>query len=83
MSDPKKKLTRAELEKREEELETQEKPLTYEEYKDLNRLKKRLERGEIVTNDKYFKCNVCGKLHYIRIQHVYDYNLMVFCMSLF
>jgi len=72
MSDSKKKLIRAELELREEALESKEHPLTYEEYKELNRLKKKLERGEIVINDKRFKCNVCGKLHYIRIQHVYD-----------
>ena len=24
------------------------------------------------VNDKRFKCNKCGKPHYIRIQHVYD-----------
>ncbi|MFX1521003.1 MAG: hypothetical protein ACFFCD_13890 [Promethearchaeota archaeon] len=83
MADSKKKRTRAELEKREEELETQENPLTYEEFKELDRLKKKLERGELIINDKRFKCNKCGKTHYIRIQHVYDYNLMVFCMSLF
>ncbi len=72
MSDSKKKRTLSELELREEALESKENPLTYEEYKELNRLKKKLERGEIVINDKYFKCNVCGQAHYIRVQHTYD-----------
>ncbi len=72
MSDSKKKLTRAELELREEALESKENPLTYEEYKELNRLKKKLERGEIIINDKRFKCNKCGQPHYVRVQHVYD-----------
>jgi mRNA-degrading endonuclease HigB of HigAB toxin-antitoxin module len=72
MSDSKKKLERAELEMREEELESKENPLTYSEFKELDQIKKTLERGEIIINDKRFKCNVCGKPHYIRIQHVYD-----------
>ena len=72
MSDSKKKLTRAELELREEELESKENPLTYEEYEELNRLKKTLQRGEIVINDKRFKCNKCGQSYYIRVQHTYD-----------
>ena len=43
-----------------------------EEFKELELLKKTLAMGEIIINDKHFKCNVCGKPHYIRIQHVYD-----------
>lgn len=69
MSDSKKK---NKLKMREEELESKENPLTYEEFKELEQLKKTLARGEIIINDKHFKCNKCGKTHYVRIQHVYD-----------
>jgi len=69
MSDSKKK---NKLKMREEELESKENPLTYEEFKELEQLKKTLAEGEIIINSKHFKCNKCGKPHYIRIQHVYD-----------
>ena len=69
MSEPENKF---ELKMREEELESKSNPLTYSEFKELDQIKKTLERGEIIINSKHFKCNVCGKLHYIRIQHVYD-----------
>ena len=69
MSDSKKKNA---LKMREEELESKHNPLTYKEFKELEQLKKTLASGEIIINDKRFKCNVCGKPHYIRIQHVYD-----------
>ena len=60
------------LKMREEELESMDNPLTYEEFEELEQLKKDLAKGEIIINDKRFKCNNCGKIHYIRIQHVYD-----------
>lgn len=72
MPDSKKKLTSAELKMREEELESSENPLTYEEFKELDQLKKTLERGEIIINSKHFKCNNCRTRYYVRIQHVYD-----------